>query len=193
MRIPIGACPGSQLHGYMHDGPQSCSRWLFLLSVVVGGADLSRGATADRVLMVRPGMTYQQVIEIFGGPVFIESELPPHIEDSVNVVHRLVRTIDPTGDHVVMTYPKPVRWAWTYPMLWITLKSGRVIDIYAKRATTHGEPSRRESMAFRRIGRSLGAGARRSGTCSTQRQPSNGEDPPEPGGVTLAAASAIVC
>ena len=90
------------------------------------------GVTADRVLALRPGMAYHDVIETIGPPLEMESEMPTHTEGAVPVVHRMVQTTDPTGPYVVLTYSRRVPWAVTYPMFWITLKAGHVTDIYVK-------------------------------------------------------------
>jgi len=102
------------------------------------GADLPAGVTADRVLMLRPGMTYEEVTTIVGPPVRMETELPRHREGSMDVVHRQVPTANPFGDRVVLTFSRPVRFAMSYPMLWVTLEKGRVTDIYAKRYDAWG-------------------------------------------------------
>ena len=89
--------------------------------------------TADRVLQLRPDMTYAEVVQVIGEPLAMERELPEHKEGSTIVVGREEPPNDPNGNHVTLTYSRPVRGVWSYPMLWIHLRSGRVDEIYAKR------------------------------------------------------------
>jgi hypothetical protein len=97
------------------------------------GQHLSTGVTAERVLQLRPGMTYAEVVNIVGEPFEMERELPPHKEGSVTVVGRKEPTYDPNGSHVTLTYSRRVGGVWSYPMLWVHLRAGRVDEVYAKR------------------------------------------------------------
>jgi hypothetical protein len=97
------------------------------------GRDLGSRVDADRVLALRPGMTYTDVSDLLGKPISMEGEMPPHLEDGITVVHRMQPTENPNGPHVLLTYSRPVRWAMTYPMIWVTLEAGKVTEIYVKR------------------------------------------------------------
>jgi hypothetical protein len=69
-------------------------------------------------------MTYKEVISLIGPPLSMERPI-----DNGRYV--------PMGDGavnqgtIVLTYSDTV-WAWSYPMLWVTLADGIVVSIYAK-------------------------------------------------------------
>ncbi len=91
--------------------------WLgsnLLGAVVSSRTGLAPGVTRDGIRAVRLGMTREEVEAILGPPM--SSERTPYRERGVT-----------------LTYSRPVPFARWYPMLWVHLREGRVISVYAKR------------------------------------------------------------
>ena len=68
---------------------------------------------ASRIRQIRIAMTESDVAAILGQPFSIEP-----------VPYR------PGG--TVMNYARRAPYAWSYPMLWVHLADGRVVEVYAK-------------------------------------------------------------
>lgn len=82
--------------------------------MIWGARHLSPGVTVDAIRAIQIGMTEEEVYSILGQPF-----------------HRGPASFDPAV--LTLTYSKPVFLARWYPMLWVHLRDGRVIEVYAKR------------------------------------------------------------
>jgi hypothetical protein len=88
------------------------------LAVIMSGcASTARLASdrvdASRIRQIRLDMAESEVTAILGQPFSVE-----------RVPYR------PGG--VTMNYTKRAPYAWSYPMLWVHLSNGRVVEVYAK-------------------------------------------------------------
>ena len=88
-----------------------------LVTVLSGCGSAARMASdhvdASRIRQIRMNMSADDVTAILGQPFSIEP-----------VPYR------PGG--VVMNYSRRVPYSWSYPMLWVHLTDGRVVEVYAK-------------------------------------------------------------
>lgn len=92
---------------------------LFSISCSEAG-EIAPGVTGERVLAVRPGMTYHDVVAAIGTPLETqrgESSTQPE---------------DPMQGHVALQYCRRTP-AWAYPMVTIWLRDGRVESIWVGR------------------------------------------------------------
>lgn len=82
--------------------------------VTHGGSRLAEGVTVEAIRAVQNGMSEEEVITILGEPVAYTR--PVHYPDTIT-----------------LTYSKPAYFARWYPMLWVHLRNGKVVEVYAKR------------------------------------------------------------
>ncbi len=73
---------------------------------------LAPNVTVESIRAVQNGMTEDEVVAILGYP--------------------LERRPSPVPDAVELAYSKPVHFAKWYPMLWVHVRDGVVISVYAK-------------------------------------------------------------
>lgn len=85
---------------------------------------LAPEVTPARILSLKPGMTYYQVVEVIGEPIAARKKLD---------LGQMAPTTEVERGPVILDYARPVPWASSHPMLWIHLQDGVVVDIYAKR------------------------------------------------------------
>ena len=78
-----------------------------------GDARLSSQVTVESIQQIELGMTQKQAIDLLGAPL-----------DTRRDVDR---------NRFTLQFSKPVPGARWYPMLWVHLEDGRVIEVYAKR------------------------------------------------------------
>jgi len=81
--------------------------------VTHGASQLPQDVTVESIRAVQNGMTEKEVVAILGDP----------LERSPSVI----------PNATMLTYSKPVYFAKWYPMLWVHLRDGVVISVYAKR------------------------------------------------------------
>jgi hypothetical protein len=84
-----------------------------------GGRDIDAAITATAVRRIELGMKREQVVQILGFP---KEERAEHLS-----------TIDGEHHRVVLQYAQAVAGARWYPMLWVHLEAGSVVEVYAKR------------------------------------------------------------
>lgn len=88
-------------------------------ALFTGGRDMDAAVTATAVRRIEVGMKREQVGQILGAP---RKEWAERFFGVGGERHR-----------VVLQYARPVPWARWYPMLWVHLEAGSVVEVYAKR------------------------------------------------------------
>ena len=79
-----------------------------------GVSRLANGVTVEGIRAVRNGMAEEEVLAILGPPL---GRRPSRHHP----------------DLITLTYSKPAYFAKWYPMLWVHLRDGKVLEVYAKR------------------------------------------------------------
>ncbi len=134
---------------------------LFILGINLLGtrADLPNGVKGDKIKLIQPGWTLEQVVATLGRPYKIDASQGLHNIGCPNAKPRLDIDINNATDirqvvnvfysdtnfccegnkedlqtkAVTLTYTRPVRLSKHYPMLWIHLDSSfKVYSVYAK-------------------------------------------------------------
>ena len=94
-----------------------------LTAPVCGARDMAAGITASTIRRVQIGMRRDEVERILGAP-FAETARQYPAPDG--------------GSVTLLEYSRPVRGARWYPMLWVHIERGAVIEVYAKRYVDWG-------------------------------------------------------
>lgn len=107
-----------------------CRRRLIMLGIVLASGctgnytgGLAPGVSVERVLALKVGMSYEQVVAVLGPPVEVKR---------VAAGSELERLPNGSRESVVLSYGRPVIWAASYPLLWVRLDDNRLESVYAK-------------------------------------------------------------
>lgn len=135
--------------------------FLFFLVINLLGtrADIIDGVTGDKIKIIKPGWTLEQVVATLGRPYRIDASQGLHEIACPNPKSRLDIDINNSTDikqvvnafyndtnyccdgnrddfqarDITLTYTRPVRLSKYYPMLWVHLDSSfKVYSVYAK-------------------------------------------------------------
>jgi hypothetical protein len=134
---------------------------LFVLGINLLGtrADIVDGVTGDKIKLIKPGWTLEQVVSTLGRPYKIDASQGLHKIGCPKPKSRLYIDINNSTDirqvlnafyndtnyccdgnkedlqtmDITLTYTRPVRLSKYYPMLWVHLDSSfKVYSVYAK-------------------------------------------------------------